>query len=133
MIDDLLYRNEGDTLDFKRDQYRFVGEANDYVKSELLKDILAMVNSWETGERTIAIGIKENASPPHDPYGIPATDHIDDATIQEFVNQKLNKPMRFRYERLEHDGKNFALIRICLLYTSPSPRDKRQSRMPSSA
>ena len=25
------------------------------------------------------------------------------------------------------------LIWICLLYTSPSPRDKRQSRMPSSA
>ena len=24
-------------------------------------------------------------------------------------------------------------IRACLLYTSPSPRDKRQSRMPSSA
>ena len=26
-----------------------------------------------------------------------------------------------------------ACIAICLLYTSPSPRDKRQSRMPSSA
>ena len=26
-----------------------------------------------------------------------------------------------------------ALPYICLLYTSPSPRDKRQSRMPSSA
>ena len=26
-----------------------------------------------------------------------------------------------------------AAINICLLYTSPSPRDKRQSRMPSSA
>ena len=25
------------------------------------------------------------------------------------------------------------LSEICLLYTSPSPRDKRQSRMPSSA
>ena len=25
------------------------------------------------------------------------------------------------------------LIRICLLYTSPSPRDLRKSRMPSSA
>ena len=24
-------------------------------------------------------------------------------------------------------------LQICLLYTSPSPRDKRQSRMPSSA
>ena len=27
----------------------------------------------------------------------------------------------------------FARLRPCLLYTSPSPRDKRQSRMPSSA
>ena len=26
-----------------------------------------------------------------------------------------------------------ALVTSCLLYTSPSPRDKRQSRMPSSA
>ena len=28
---------------------------------------------------------------------------------------------------------NIAYLGICLLYTSPSPRDKRQSRMPSSA
>ena len=28
---------------------------------------------------------------------------------------------------------SMSLINICLLYTSPSPRDKRQSRMPSSA
>ena len=27
----------------------------------------------------------------------------------------------------------FAMSKDCLLYTSPSPRDKRQSRMPSSA
>ena len=29
--------------------------------------------------------------------------------------------------------KSYSLYRVCLLYTSPSPRDKRQSRMPSSA
>ena len=28
---------------------------------------------------------------------------------------------------------NLPLYAVCLLYTSPSPRDKRQSRMPSSA
>ena len=27
----------------------------------------------------------------------------------------------------------FTYVAVCLLYTSPSPRDKRQSRMPSSA
>ena len=30
-------------------------------------------------------------------------------------------------------GATQILVYICLLYTSPSPRDKRQSRMPSSA
>ena len=29
--------------------------------------------------------------------------------------------------------KSFTNFEFCLLYTSPSPRDKRQSRMPSSA
>ena len=29
--------------------------------------------------------------------------------------------------------KDFGVMQTCLLYTSPSPRDKRQSRMPSSA
>ena len=37
----------------------------------------------------------------------------------------------------DYDNEGFAYgmnwIRACLLYTSPSPRDKRQSRMPSSA
>ena len=30
-------------------------------------------------------------------------------------------------------GSDVAMWGLCLLYTSPSPRDKRQSRMPSSA
>ena len=34
----------------------------------------------------------------------------------------------FLIMRVQYDNNNY-----CLLYTSPSPRDKRQSRMPSSA
>ena len=42
---------------------------------------------------------------------------------------------------LQHDSKNISLMdafvakvfTICLLYTSPSPRDRQKSRMPSSA
>ena len=37
---------------------------------------------------------------------------------------------RLRYSRYDVDC---AAVETCLLYTSPSPRDKRQSRMPSSA
>ena len=42
--------------------------------------------------------------------------------------------LRWRRELKVRDG--FLLVLLvwtCLLYTSPSPRDKRQSRMPSSA
>ena len=33
----------------------------------------------------------------------------------------------------DNNGKNVIKLMDCLLYTSPSPRDKRQARMPSSA
>ena len=32
-----------------------------------------------------------------------------------------------------HPGTIYALVGPCLLYTSPSPRDRQKSRMPSSA
>ena len=38
---------------------------------------------------------------------------------------------KFDWKQLE--GSEVVLFKACLLYTSPSPRDKRQSRMPSSA
>ena len=33
----------------------------------------------------------------------------------------------------EVGAKTFGLCHFCLLYTSPSPRDRQKSRMPSSA
>ena len=61
-------------------------------------------------------------------------EHLEELLIQ--INQKFN--------HLKNDlgnlGENKLLLITavkvmddCLLYTSPSPRDKRQSRMPSSA
>ena len=36
-------------------------------------------------------------------------------------------------EDVDEKAREYQAIETCLLYTSPSPRDKRQSRMPSSA
>ena len=47
------------------------------------------------------------------------------------IPPKLSPVSKFVFkDKIEKD---FDLIISCLLYTSPSPRDKRQSRMPSSA
>ena len=45
------------------------------------------------------------------------------------VIQEVKKPTLI----LSHNKTLAAQLYGCLLYTSPSPRDKRQSRMPSSA
>jgi hypothetical protein len=49
---------EGDKLDFKRDQHRFVG-ATDHDNAELFKDILAFVNTWNASNTDIVIGVEE--------------------------------------------------------------------------
>ena len=71
-------------------------------------------------------------------------------TVKLFRQGKIDPDM-FRRFRLQHGAygtrmtDDYAMVRIkvpagqiypyqfCLLYTSPSPRDKRQSRMPCSA
>ena len=47
----------------------------------------------------------------------------------ELDRDALNRDMARRQLGHGRGGR----MKICLLYTSPSPRDKRQSRMPSSA
>ena len=47
--------------------------------------------------------------------------------------EKVREGVRLILEGIGEDINREGLIETCLLYTSPSPRDKRQSRMPSSA
>ena len=47
--------------------------------------------------------------------------------------QSLNERQLNNLGRIHSASEATTAIQICLLYTSPSPRDKRQSRMPSSA
>ena len=58
--------------------------------------------------------------------------------ISRRIAHPLYKKIITRYKNFHaHDENNKAqvgdLVRICLLYTSPSPRDRQKSRMPSSA
>ena len=52
---------------------------------------------------------------------------IDDSEAIELLNA-----CSVDLKRLKSELDDF-MVNTCLLYTSPSPRDKRQSRMPSSA
>jgi hypothetical protein len=45
LFESLLFEEEGTTIDFKKEQYRFV-KATDEEKSELLKGILGFANAF---------------------------------------------------------------------------------------
>ena len=57
-LEQLLYEDESATLDFKKEQYKFV-KATDDDKSELLKDILGFTNGWRRSNAYILIGVEE--------------------------------------------------------------------------
>ena len=105
----LLYEEESPTLDFKRDQYVFV-KATDDDKSELLKDILGFANAWRRAVAYILVGVEDVRGGRSLVHGI-AT-HLDDHSLQQFVNNLTNRPVVFHYEALGFEGKQVGIIRI---------------------
>ena len=61
--------------------------------------------------------------------------HLDNKTLErENLLDRKGAPETFDVKAFKELIKNLRYKKnSCLLYTSPSPRDKRQSRMPSSA
>lgn len=109
-IGELLYEEESATLDFKEEQYSFINESNPHKKGELLKDILAFANAWRQSDAYILIGVREIKGAKSEVLGI--TEDIDDASLQQFVNQKLNRAIVFEYKTRTLDERKVAYIKI---------------------
>jgi hypothetical protein len=111
LMEELLHEKESETLDFKRDQYEFAG-ASDDKKGEIVKDILAFANAWRRTDAYILIGVQEVKGGRSIVYGV--TNHLDDASLQQLVNQKTQKPIVFSYQAYPFEGKQVGVIRIPL-------------------
>lgn len=111
LFEQLLYEEESPTLDFKKEQYRFV-KATDEEKSELLKDILGFANAWRRSDAYILIGVEDVRGGRGNVVGIPAAEQLDDHSLQQFVGNLTKPPVRFRYEAFEFEGKQVGVIRV---------------------
>lgn len=121
LLNTLRYKSEGPDIDFKSAQYRFNG-ASELDKSEMLKDILAIANSWRDGSGYILLGFKDQRPHPAEAVGI--RESMDDAQIQQFINGKVKPKLTFRYEEHLYDGKTVGVITI--------PKQKRPFYLASS-
>lgn len=109
LIDQLLFEEEGNTLDFKSEQYRF-SMANDEDKSELLKDIIAFANAWRRTDAYILIGVKEVKGGRSEVVGI--SEHIEDSHLQQFINSKTQRPIDFSYKAIQYESAQIGVIHI---------------------
>jgi len=113
IIERLLYEEESTTLDFKEEQYSFENGTK-YQKCELLKDILAFSNAWRREDSYILIGVKEVKGGKSIVVGISEEDKLDDAKLQQYINQKINKPIHFEYKNVTIEDKTIGVIKIPL-------------------
>ena len=109
LFERLLYEEETTTLDFKRDQYPFAKSTDDE-KSELLKDVIGFANAWRRSEAYILIGVEDVRGGRSNVVGV--SEHLDDHSLQQFVNCLTNQPVHFRYEAFGFEGKQIGVIRI---------------------
>jgi hypothetical protein len=111
LMEELLNEDESSTLDFKRDQYPFE-KATDEQKSELLKDIVAFANAWRRTDAYILIRVEDVKGGRSNVVGV--TSHFDDASIQQFVNSKTNRPVTFSYEVFPFEGVQVGIFHLPL-------------------
>ena len=93
--------------------------------------LFAWVEALDTYDRWLDIVPRTSPAPARDGDPGPAWD----VTLRGRLGP-LARSKRLRMARTQHQppsGDHAGRAVFCLLYTSPSPRDKRQSRMPSSA
>ena len=120
--------------------------------SDAISVYLKKVHNMVVGERTAEeIKIRIGSAFPDDEFdqqsmdvrglhllsGLPRTINLKAGDLREAIAEPLNVIVEAVKRTLERTPPELAADivdrGICLLYTSPSPRDKRQSRMPSSA
>ena len=114
LLESLLHQEEGPALDFKQDQYPFSRGATSDIKanlrSELVKDILAMANASREGTGYILIGVEEIKGGRSRIVGV--QNHLDDANLHQFINSKTQRPVEFSYFSFSYKGSDIGVIEI---------------------
>ncbi len=113
LFERLLLEGEGPRLDYKSTSYD-IESPDDAIKlkqkAELIKDIVAMVNAHRSETAYILLGVKEVKGEPARVVG--ADLNLEDASLHQLVDSKLNRPIAFKYVSFQAHGKAVAAIEI---------------------
>ena len=131
-----LYSLVSELLDLPKETEWLEFKTNRAVPSEIGEYISALSNSAALAGKANAYLVWGVDDATHEVVG--TTFNPDNAKqgneeLENWLLRLLSPKITFEFFTLDYDGKPLVLLEICLLYTSPSPRDRTRSRMPSSA
>ena len=118
--------------------------SNSNLKAKAIKTIAELVRNMPLNEKGVYSSFAASKYFVQDAIGNAACEYLGehlpaDETL-EFLEKHLvngSEQSQFRFREIVNSGKIIehldAQPQACLLYTSPSPRDRQKSRMPSSA
>ena len=88
-----------------------------------------------TPPNDVTIPLHPKPQPRHVDYDRPLEIHITPKTLSDKIAYAFVRFLRFFADKVfaKRYGHRAVVLETCLLYTSPSPRDRQKSRMPSSA
>ena len=95
--------------------------------------ISALAGAEATGKTYYALGLARHFQNTHTNAGIYYYDTESATTADMMVARGIDPERVLISEPLYIQQFNHMISKTCLLYTSPSPRDRQKSRMPSSA
>jgi len=104
MIQMLKSYPEQSKFEWKRD----LNISNPHKKSEIVKDVIAIANAHGSSDGYILYGVDPRENDPI--QGI--TSSLDDATIQQIVNSKIDRSIDFQYYEQEIDGRKIGVLKI---------------------
>ena len=88
----------------------------EYLPNKYIEEAVKTISSWDTYKPTPLVELNK----------------LSDYLNIDKIYYK-DEGFRFHLRSFKALGGAYAVDKICLLYTSPSPRDRTRSRMPSSA
>lgn len=112
----LILKSEGETIDYKREQYELIN-SNDDNKAKLVKDIISFTNTIRKESAFIIIGI-ESVDNRKTFHGL--NKHIDDSIFQDQLKTRVYPIPQFSYSTIKHKGLDYGIVEIPLKrYSEP--------------
>jgi len=112
---------ENESLDFKSKQYKN--------SVSLLKDVMAMANSYKEDEKYIIVGIKAYPNGNKEIVGINRDEFKDSSEYQQFISENIEPILKLEYLPCEYDQKLIGVLKIIDSNDKPYMMRKKYSNL----